>query len=111
MNLSEIDRLEMMRRRHAYFSAVAEEYCSFADFIKTQDMWLAIMGIELTDCGKYLKLYTQLDPTEYEEYYVIMDKDGQLTISDVVMWNEKGGGTGYIDICTGQSADKESVSG
>lgn len=111
MNLSETDRLEMMRKRHAYFSAVAEEYHSFADFIRTQDMWLTIMGIELTACGQYLKLYIQLDPTKYEEYYVIMDKDGQLTISDVVMWNENGGSTDCIDICTGQPADKELILG
>lgn len=49
MNLVGIDRLAMMRRRQAYFSAIAEEYASFADFMQAQDMWLAIMGIELTD--------------------------------------------------------------
>lgn len=36
MNLFEIDRLEMMGKRHAYFSAVAEKYTSFAYFIKAQ---------------------------------------------------------------------------
>lgn len=38
MNLSAIDRMEMVRKRQAYFSAVAEEYASFTDFIKAQDM-------------------------------------------------------------------------
>ena len=109
MNHLEIDRLEMMRKRQAYFSAVAEEYTSFADFIKAQDMWLAIMGIELTDCRRYLKLYIQLDFAEYEEYYVGMTDDGHLTVSDIVMWNDNACCTSYIDINTGDAADKESI--
>ena len=109
MNLFEIDHLEMMRKRQAYFSAVAEEYTSFADFIKDQDMWLAIMGIELTDCGQYLKLWIQLDFSEYEEYYVIMTDDGHLSVSDIVMWNDDACCTSYINIYTGKSSDEESV--
>lgn len=33
MNLFETERLEMMRKRHAYFSAVAEEGTSHIDVI------------------------------------------------------------------------------
>lgn len=109
MNLLEIDRLEMMRKRQAYFSAIAEEYTSFAGFIQAQDMWLAIMGIELTDCGLYLKLYIQLDFSEYEEYYVIHDDDGQLTVSDIATWNNNECYTSYINISTGKSTEKESI--
>ena len=110
MDLVGIDRLAMMRKRQAYFSAIAEEYASFTDFMQAQDMWLAIMGIELTDCGLYLKLYIQLDFSEYEEYYVIMDDDGQLTVSDIVMWNNDECCTSYVNISTGKSAEKESIS-
>lgn len=99
----------MMHMRHAYFSAVAEEYASFADFMQAQDMWLAIMGIELTDCGLYLKLYIQLDFSEYEEYYVIPDGQGRLTVSDIVMWNNNECCTSYINLRTGKSAEKESI--
>lgn len=109
MNLFKIDRLEMMRKRQAYFSAVAEEYTSFADFIKAQDLWLAIMGIELTDCGRYLKLYIQLDFAEYEEYYVVMTDDGHLSVSDIVMGKDDVCCTSYIDVSTGESADEESI--
>lgn len=109
MNLFKIDRLEMMRKRQAYFSAVAEEYTSFADFIKAQDIWLAIMGIELKDCGRCVKLYIQLDFTEYEEYYVIMTDDGHLSVSDIVMWNDEVCCTSYIDINTGEASDEESI--
>lgn len=44
--MSTEERIVMVRERQAYFSAVAEEYTSFADFIKTQDHWLSIMGIQ-----------------------------------------------------------------
>ena len=109
MNLFEEDRLEMMRKRQAYFSAIAEEYTSFADFIKAQDIWLAIMGIELTDCGRYVKLYIQLDFSEYEEYYVIMTDAGYLSVSDIVMWNDDVCCTSYIDINIGEASDEESI--
>ena len=78
-NMTKAERIEMMRKRQAYFSAIAEEYASFADFIKAQDMWLALMGVELTEYSKYITLYIQLDFTEYEQYYI---RDIQLMASD-----------------------------
>lgn len=72
-------------------------------------MWLAIMGVELTDCGMYLKLYIQLDFSEYEEYHVIPDDNGQLTVSDIVMWNNYECCTSYINVRTGKSAENESI--
>ncbi len=88
MNIVEINRIEMMRKRQAYFSAVAEEYTSFADFIRMQDFWLAIMGIQLTEYEDHIELYIQLDLTEYEQYYVIKTPDDNLTVSDVIQWQD-----------------------
>jgi len=113
MDLTEMPfekRLEMMRRRQAYFSAVAEEYTSFEDFIGAQDMWLVIMGIELTDCGEYLKLYIQLGFTEYEAYYVIKDSAGKLTVSDIIQWQDDYCCNSWLNITTGKSADEEDIS-
>ena len=64
---AELDRrLDMMRKRQAYFSAVAEEYESFDEFIRTQKDWLEIFGIELSQDDKsYLSLRIQLDYTDY----------------------------------------------
>lgn len=53
-NMTNAERIEMMRKRQAYFSAIAEEYASFSDFIKAQDMWMSLMGVELTEYSKYL---------------------------------------------------------
>lgn len=109
MKLVEINRFEMMRKRHEYFSAVAEEYTSFADFIKAHYMWLAIMGIELTDCGTYVKLYIQLDFSEYEEYFIVQNDDGTLTVWDIVRRYDETCSTHYVNILTGNYASKNEI--
>lgn len=112
MKLSELpkaERLEMMRKRQAYFSAVAEEYTSFADFIRTEDWWLAIMGIELTEQGNYLVLHIQLDYTDYEDYFVFKLDDSTLTVSDVIQWHDGYCCNSYLNIETGEHADEKDI--
>lgn len=87
---------------------VAEEYGSFADFIKTQKIWFAIMGIEMADCRQYIKSYIQLDSSEQEEYYVIKGDDEHLTVSEIVIRND-GCCQNHINVTTGNTADKESI--
>lgn len=41
------NRLELMRKRQAYFSAVADEYESLDEFTNTQKEWLELLGIGL----------------------------------------------------------------
>lgn len=107
--LKKAERLEMMRKRQAYFSAVAEEYTSFADFIRTQDWWLAIMGIELTEQGNYLVLHIQLDYTDYEDYFIFQLNNGILTVSDVIQWQDEYCSNSYLNIETGESADEKDI--
>ncbi|ROT12090.1 hypothetical protein EEL50_12320 [Muribaculaceae bacterium Isolate-105 (HZI)] len=107
--MSTKERIEMMRKRQAYFSAVAEEYTSFADFIKTQDMWLAIMGIELTEHSDYLQLYIQLDFTEYEYYFIIKTPDGTLSVSDIILWQDEVCCNSYLNLQTLEQADEEDI--
>lgn len=75
---------EIRRKRHACFSAIAEEYDSFEEFVKANDEWFAIMGIELFEEEKYIKLHIQLDFSEYETYHVILGANGKLTVSHVI---------------------------
>ncbi|MCM1142145.1 MAG: hypothetical protein NC453_26545 [Muribaculum sp.] len=108
VDMTKDERLSMMRQRQAYFSAIAEEFNSFTDFIKEQDLWLAIMGIQLTEFENRLELYMQLNFTEYEQYYVIKTREGKLTVSDIILWN------GYcynswLNISTGEQADEEDI--
>lgn len=106
--MSTEERIEMARERQAYFSAVAEEYTSFADFIKTQDHWLAIMGIQLTEYEDRLELYMQLDFTDYEQYYVIKTPEGNLTVSDIILWNEYCHNH-WFNLSTGEQAEEEDI--
>lgn len=103
------ERIEMIRRRQAYFSAIAEEYSSFEDFIKTQDYWLAIMGIQLTEQTDRLELYIQLDFADYERYYVIKTPEGNLTISEIVEWNDEYCCNSWLKISTGERAYEEDI--
>lgn len=106
--MSTEERIEMARKRQSYFSAVAEEYTSFDDFIRTQDFWLAIMGIQLTEYDDRLELYIQLDFTEYEQYYVVKTLEGNLTVSDIILWNEDCSNS-WLNIATGKCADEEDI--
>lgn len=109
--MSKLERLDMMRRRQAYFAALAEEYDTFDDFIKSQEMWLAIMGIQLTRSGEYIELYIQLDFTEYEQYYIIKTQEGPLTVSDIILWQDEYCCNSRLDISTGNRANEKDISG
>lgn len=111
IGMSKEGRLGMMRRRQAYFAAVAEEYNTFDEFIKSQEMWLAIMGIQLTLSGEYLESYIQLDFTEYEQYYIIKTQDGPLTVSDIALWQDGYCCNSWLNISTGNRADEKDISG
>lgn len=103
-------RLDMMRKRQAYFSAVAEEYESFEEFIRTQKDWLEIFGIELSQDDKsYLSLRIQLDYTYYETYHIINGEDGHLAVSDIIWWQDLYCANSIMNIQTGESADEEDI--
>ena len=88
---------------------VRQSHASFADFIKAQDMWLALMGVELTEYSKYITLYIQLDFTEYEQYYIIKSDEGTLTVSDIIMWQDDYCCNSWMNISTGKDADEEDI--
>lgn len=110
MNEEMEKRLKMMRERQAYFSAVAEEYDTFEEFIKLQKMWLDIIGIELyQENPLYLFLRIQLNYTDYETYHIIKGDDGKLTVSDVIWWQDLYCANSVMNISTGKSADEEDI--
>ena len=104
------ERLGRMRKRQAYFSAVAEEYESFDEFIRTQKDRLEIFGIELSqDNGSYLSLRIQLDFTDYETYHIIYGDNGHLTVSDIIWWQDLYCANSIMNIQTGVHADEEDI--
>ena len=109
--MSTKERIEMMRKRKAYFSEVAEEYESFDEFIRTQKDWLEIFGIELSqDNESYLSLRIQLDYTDYETYHIINGENRHLTVSDIIWWQDPYCANSLLNIKTGESADEKDIS-
>ncbi|GEM_PF-2689995 len=102
-------RLNMMKKRQAYFSAVAEEYSTFDSFIQSSDDWLSIMGIELRVNEKCIDLHIQLDCKEYEDYFIILAEDGMLTVSDIVGWQDEYCCNRLLNIENGKEALEEDV--
>lgn len=110
MNEEMDKRLKMMRERQAYFSAVADEYDSFEEFVKTQKMWLDSMGIELyQETPSYLSLRIQLDYQDYETYHIVKGDDGKLTVSDIIWWQDLYCVNSVLNISTGENADEEDI--
>ncbi len=103
------ERYAMMRKRHAFLHEIATQYSSLEAFASERDEWFAVRGIELTFCEKYISLYIQLDYTEYEEYYVIPGKDGHLTISEVIMWQDECCANTYLNIFDLSYPDEEDI--
>lgn len=84
--------IELMRKRHAYFSSLIKEHNikTARQFYDDLYEWFEILGIELslneekTQCGIYLAL----DYTDYEEYTIIEGEDGLPKVSPDVWWND-----------------------
>lgn len=107
--MTEKQMYEMMRKRHAYFSEIIQEYTSFEDFIGKNEEWLAINGIELRKEEKYVCLHIQLDAMDYETYHVIQGQDGKLAISHVIWWSDIYDANTIFNIFTEDYASEEDI--
>lgn len=86
--MTEDERIEMMRKRHAFFSKMVEGYTDLHMFFKDNDERFAIMGMELSEFDTHLQIYIQLDFTEYECYYIDKDNRGKLVVRNTVSWDD-----------------------
>lgn len=102
------EQLAMMRRRHDMFTGIVENYTSFADFLRDWRELLTLLGLEIKECDQYVSLYMQLDFTDYEQYHVIMGRDGHLAISSSA-WCEMYCANILINIFTGAGVDGEDI--
>lgn len=103
-------RLELMRKRQAYFSGIADEYESLEEFTNTQKEWFELLGIELyQESPSYLSLRIQLDYTDYETYHIIYGDNGHLTVSDIIWWQDLYCANSLLNIQTGEHADEENI--
>ena len=100
-------RLEMQRKRYAYFKEIAEKYNSFQSFIKDNDEKFAIVGIELEGDEESASLYIQLNYTDYELYYIIQKPSGQLTCSPVIWYQDEYCCNSLRNVVTGEYVEED----
>lgn len=83
-------RFEWMRKRQSFLNDIVKSYTSLTELVKDKDEWFALRGIDLTkeDDNEYASIYMWLDYGEYDAYFVIPDKRGHLTISEIVLWQD-----------------------
>lgn len=86
--MTDDERIEMMRKRHAFFSKMVEGYTDLHMFFKDNDERFAIMGMELSEFDTHLQIYIQLDFTEYECYYIDKENRGKLVVRNTVSWDD-----------------------
>ena len=98
-------RLEMQRKRYAYFKEIANKYSSFRNFIKDNDEKFAIVGIELNGDNESASLYIQLNYTDYEQYNIIQLPSGQLTCSPVIWYQDEYCCNSLRNVVTGEDVE------
>ena len=101
------ERFALMRKRHKFLHDMAKEYTSMEEFAKDKDEWFALVGDNLSLCKDYITIDMYLDYNEYEMYYIVPDGKGQLTVSEVIMWQDDYCANTYLNIFTLKCPDKE----
>ncbi len=109
MEFSKSERTFLMKKRQAYFSCLAEKFSSFNDFIKANDFWFAMMGVELTKGDNYLTIHIPLDFLDYEDYFVIQVEESKLTVSNIIAWQDNYCRNSCLNLKTMEEADEDDI--
>ena len=96
-------------KRHAGFMEIVKDYTSFKDFLNDWEDLMTLFGTEVTAGSEWVDLYIQIDYTDYEDYTVIMGKDGHLTMSPEVWWQNEFCSNEHTNIFTGEEVDEEDI--
>jgi len=101
--------LSKMRQRHAGFMEIVKEYTSFSDFLHDWENLMTLFGTEVYAGSDGVDLRIQIDYTDYEEYHVIMGKDGHLTMSAAAWWQNECCANELTNIFTGDKVEIEDI--
>ncbi len=101
--------LSKMRQRHAGFMEIVKDYTSFDDFLHEWEALMTLFGTEVYAGSYTIDLRIQIDYTDYEEYYVIMGKDGHLTMSAAAGWQNEVCANELTNIFTGETVESEDI--
>lgn len=83
------ERMKWKRLRRDFLNGIACKYHSLEDFFFAEEANLAVMGYAASLCSEYASATIFLDYDEYEEYYIVPGEDGQLRVSDIIMWQDE----------------------
>lgn len=84
-----VERIAMMRKRHAFLSEIVKDYETLENFAREKREYFEMMGIEFDLKDSYISLYFNLGYNEYEQYYVEPVKDGGIKVSQFVDWQNE----------------------
>ncbi len=101
--------LSKMRLRHAGFMEIVKEYTSFEAFLRDWEDLMTLFGTEVYAESDRIDLRIQIDCTEYEEYHVIMGKNGHLTMSAAVWWQNERCANEHTNLFTGEEVESEDI--
>lgn len=102
------ESLAKLRKRHAGFTEIVKPYTSFDDFMHDWSDKMTLFGVEVDQGPDSISLRIQIDYTDYEQYHVIMGKDGHLAVSSAVWWQDLFANT-LTNIFTGENVDIEDI--
>ena len=96
--MSNKERFEWIRKRHAFLCNIVSSYNSIDEFVKDKEHWFALFGMDLGLQNGYAYIDMWLDYGEYEMYFVIPGNYGNLTVSEVIRWQDDTCANTYLNI-------------
>lgn len=109
IDMSNNERYDMMRKRHAFLNTLVSSYTSIDEFVRDKEHWFAMLGTDLCLCNEYAYIYMWLDYSEYEMYFVIPGNDGRITVSEVIRWQDNYCANTYLNIFSLQRSDDDEI--
>lgn len=103
------ERYVMMRKRHAFFKEIVRPFNSFESFAEVKGDWFAILGIDIRRFEKYIELIINLDDGYNETYFIVIARDGNLTVSDIIRWHDDYCANSLLNIFTLKGADEDEI--
>lgn len=107
-NMTQKQRLELMRQRHSFFSEMLKGYSHLEIVSRAFDKQLAVIGIELQLHPDHISLYIPLGCNEYETYHIIKNKENKLVVSPYIYW-QNDCANDILNIFTGKHAKEEDI--
>ena len=107
--MSNRERFEWMRKRHAFLYDIVSSYTSIDKFVKDKEHWFALLGMDLGLRNGYAYIDMWLDYGEYELYFVIPGKDGHLTVSEVISWQDGACANTHLNIFSLHGAEESDI--